>query len=174
MTIDEYTGARAATAHLLDLGHRSVHHIRGPKGWVDGEARVRGWKDEHRDRGLKPGRCLTGDWSPQSGHEAGRMLAADPDVTAVFAGNDPMAMGVLLALHEAGRRVPHDVSVVGFDDSPEAAFTIPPLTTVRQDFDELGRLSVRNLLATLAGEPTDDRPVAPTLVVRQSTAGPPS
>ena len=85
-----------------------------------------------------------------------------------------MAMGVLLALHEAGRRVPDEVSVVGFDDTPEAAFTIPPLTTVRQDFDELGRLSVRNLLATLAGEPTEDRLVAPTLVVRQSTSGPPA
>jgi DNA-binding LacI/PurR family transcriptional regulator len=170
--IDQYAGARVAAAHLLDLGHRTVHHISGPEGWVDGEARVQGWKDEHRARGLQPGRCLAGDWTPGSGYRTGTTLAADPEVTAVFAGNDSMAMGVLLALHDAGRRVPEDVSVVGFDDSPEAGFTIPPLTTVRQDFDELGRLSVHTLLATLAGEPTDPRPLTPGLVVRRTTASP--
>jgi DNA-binding LacI/PurR family transcriptional regulator len=94
-------------------------------------------------------------------------------VTAVFAANDHIALGLLWALHEAGRRVPEDVSVIGFDDIPESAFFTPPLTTVRQDFVELGRRAVGLILRVLAGEAEASVPlVEPTLVVRSSTAAP--
>ena len=172
--IDQYEGGRMATRHLLDLGHATVHHIRGPEGWVHGEDRTRGWEDELRQRGCEPGHCLTGDWSPQSGYEAARVLGSDPTTTAIFAGNDQMALGAQLALHDAGRRVPHDVSVVGYDDTTESAFFVPPLTTVRQDFTELGRRSVAKVLAMLSGEPSDHVLIEPELVVRRSTAPPPS
>ena len=117
---------------------------------------------------------LEGDWSAASGYEAGLTLAQDAEVTAVFAANDDMAIGVIRALVEADRSVPGDVSVVGFDDIPEAAFFRPPLTTVRQDFGELGRRALRLLVDTIcdhhsAGSPL---PVDPELVVRSSAARP--
>ena len=92
---------------------------------------------------------LVGDWSPRAGYELGRRLSGDPTVTAVFVANDQMALGLLRAMHEAGRAVPGELSVVGFDDIPEAAYFLPPLTTVRQDFIEMGRRSLRMLLATI-------------------------
>jgi DNA-binding LacI/PurR family transcriptional regulator len=118
----------------------------------------------------------TGDWSAASGHAAGlrlvgRRTAGEP-VTAVFTGNDQMALGVLRALAEAGLAVPGDVSVAGFDDVPEAGYYSPPLTTVRQDFTELGRRCVQALLARIAGAEPERRRVAPTLVVRASSAAP--
>ena len=117
---------------------------------------------------------LAGDWSARSGYEIGLQLARQPEVTAVFCANDHMALGLLRALGEQGRRVPEDVSVVGFDDIPEAAFFRPPLTTVRQDFGELGRRALRLLVDTIcdhhsAGSPL---PVDPELVVRSSAARP--
>ncbi|KJY24963.1 substrate-binding domain-containing protein, partial [Streptomyces sp. NRRL S-495] len=103
---------------------------------------------------------------------------AQPDVTAVLAANDQLALGLLRALHEAGRRVPEDVSVVGFDDIPEAAFFVPPLTTVRQDFEEVGRQCVARLLDRIDPPASEDAPVTavvvrPELIVRASTAAPP-
>ena len=172
--IDQVHGSRLVTTHLLDLGHRTVHHLRGPDDWLDAEARVVGWQRELRARGAAAPPCLVGDWSSASGYEAGRRLAADPEVTAVFAANDQMALGVLLALAEAGRAVPGDVSVVGFDDIPEAAYLIPPLTTVRQDFEALGRRCLRQLIALLEEAPAlPDGVLRPDLVVRASTAVPP-
>ncbi len=172
-SIDQEAGAVLAVGHLLDLGHRHVAHLAGPSDWVEAEQRRAGWRRAHEERGLLPGPELTGDWSPESGHRAGLLIAADPDVTAVFAGNDSMALGLLNALHERGRRVPEDVSVVGFDDLPEAAYFWPPLTTVAQDFAELGRRALAVALAAVRGE--DDAvldPIAPTLTVRRSTARP--
>jgi DNA-binding LacI/PurR family transcriptional regulator len=121
--------------------------------------------------GHRPMEPVAGDWSAESGYHAGLELAENPDVTAVFAANDQMAIGVLRALHEAGRSVPDDVSVVGFDDVPEAAYLIPPLTTVRQDFTAIGHEAISMLTAVIAGE-TDQAPslIDPELVVRASTA----
>jgi DNA-binding LacI/PurR family transcriptional regulator len=119
---------------------------------------------------------LEGDWSARSGHELAQRLAGDPEVTALFVANDQMALGALRALHEAGRRIPEDVSVVGFDDVPEAPYFTPPLTTVRQDFDEMGRRGLKLLLATIAapdGPPANDE-VVPELVVRASSGPPPA
>jgi DNA-binding LacI/PurR family transcriptional regulator len=114
-----------------------------------------------------------GDWSADLGHRVGLELARFLDFTAVFSANDQMALGLLSAFHERGVRVPEDVSVIGFDDIPEAAFYWPPLTSVRQDFAELGRRCVASLLSLIEGErPEASSPIAPQLVVRGSTAAP--
>ncbi len=169
--IDQVAGAELATTHLLDLGHERVAHITGPLDWVEAEMRRDGWHAAHRARGLEPGPELTGDWSAQSGYDAGRRIAGDPDVTAVFAANDTMALGLLRALHEAGRRVPDEVSVIGFDGIPDGAFYWPGLTTVNQDFADLGRRAVDLTLRALGGETSPGTGlVVPTLVRRDSTA----
>lgn len=171
--IDQQAGAELAVGHLLDLGHRHVAHVAGPADWVEADQRRTGWRHAHESRGLLPGPELAGDWSPASGHRAGLLIADDPQVTAVFAGNDQMALGLLNALHERGRRVPDEVSVVGFDDVPEAAYFWPALTTVSQDFAELGRRALSLALAAVRGDETATLdPIVPTLAVRRSTAAP--
>ena len=174
VTIDQEEGARRATSHLLELGHRTVHHISGPADWIDAEARQREWAEALRAHDAPTGRCLEGDWTARSGYDAGVQLAQDPAVTAVFAANDQTALGLLRALHQHGRSVPDDVSVVGYDDIPEAAYLVPPLTTIRQDLNEVGRRGVELLISLVAGTPTERHVVvAPELVVRASTAPPP-
>ena len=173
VTIDQFEGARIATRHLLDLGHRTVHHVAGPQSWIDATARMRGWSDALRAHPALRGGSVAGDWSAAKGYAAGRRLAADPKVTAVFAANDQTALGVIRGLHDAGRRVPEDVSVVGFDDTPESAYFLPPLTTIRQDFGEVGRRSVQLLLSLADGAPMNRHVIVPAeLVVRSSTAPP--
>ncbi len=171
VTIDNVGGAAQATRHLLDLGHETVHHVAGPDSWLDAQQRVEGWRSALQAAGAPEPDLLRGDWSARSGYEAGHRLARRPDVTAVLCANDPMALGLLRALTEGGRAVPDDVSVVGFDDVAEAAFFLPPLTTVRQDFGELGRRAVHLLLDRISGaEPGEVLPITPDLVVRASTA----
>jgi DNA-binding LacI/PurR family transcriptional regulator len=143
---DQSGGARSATQHLLDLGHRTVHHVAGPADSAPAQVRAEAWRATLDAAGSPVPEIVEGDWSAASGYDAGRRLAADPDVTAVFCANDEMAAGVLRALHEAGRAVPRDVSVVGFDDILLAEHLWPPLTTVVQDFDEIGRRLVARLL----------------------------
>jgi DNA-binding LacI/PurR family transcriptional regulator len=174
VAVDNIAGARSATEYLLSLGHRSVHFVSGPQTSLDGRERAIGWQQALAAAGLTPPPALTGDWSSRSGYELGRRLAAQPDVTAVFCANDQMALGVLRAMAEHGRPVPDDVSVVGFDDLPEAAYFCPPLTTVRQDFDELGRRALRLLVEKIAGASADgpQRPVSTELIVRASAAPP--
>jgi DNA-binding LacI/PurR family transcriptional regulator len=171
VAIDNMAGAARATQHLLDLGHETVHHLGGPPTWLDAQERADGWRATLRAAGAPEPELICGDWSARSGYEIGFRLGAMPEVTAVLCGNDQMALGLLRALAEHGRGVPSDVSVVGFDDIPEAAFFLPPLTTVRQDFGELGRRALRMLLARISGErhfpPT--LPIAPDLVVRASS-----
>ncbi|MGH3254534.1 MAG: LacI family DNA-binding transcriptional regulator [Streptosporangiaceae bacterium] len=173
VAIDNLSGAAQATQHLLDLGHETVHHIGGPDSWLDAQERVEGWRKTLRSAGAPEPDLLRGDWSARSGYEVGHRLATMREVTAVLCGNDPMALGLLRALAECGRGVPGDVSVVGFDDVPEAAFFLPPLTTVRQDFGELGKRALHLLLDRISGEhaPRPTRPIEPELVVRAS-AGP--
>ncbi|MEU6911809.1 LacI family DNA-binding transcriptional regulator [Streptomyces olindensis] len=167
--------ARAATEHLLDLGHATVHHLAGPQRWFAARDRLEGWRAALSARGRRQPPVLRGDWSAASGWAAGRELASRGDCTAVFAANDDMAIGVIRALTEAGLRVPDDVSVVGFDDIPVAAYVTPPLTTVRQPFDAVAREGLRLLLQAVEKPdaepaPANDPPVE--LVVRASTAPP--
>jgi DNA-binding LacI/PurR family transcriptional regulator len=172
--IDNVAGAMLATRHLLGLGHQTVHHIGGPGNWHDARDRIAGWRQELRAAGAPLPEMPRGDWSARSGYEAGRQLVARPEVTAVFCANDPMALGFLRAAAEAGRRVPEDISVVGFDDVPEAAYFSPPLTTVRQDFGALGEGALHLLMSqiTAGGEAPSPPPIAPELVVRSSSTAP--
>ena len=171
--VDQAAGARLATEHLIALGHTRIQHLAGPEGYLEAGARRAGFLAAMVRAGLAPGEELAGDWSAASGFAAGARLAQE--TTAVVAANDQMAIGLLAALADAGRAVPGDVSVVGFDDIPEAAFVRPALTTVHQDFAVIGRRAVEALLAQLApeGEVRDaDAPIPPRLVVRGSTAAP--
>jgi DNA-binding LacI/PurR family transcriptional regulator len=174
VAVDETLGARLATRHLLERGHASVWHISGPDGWLGTDARLRGWRAELAAARRVAHEVIAGDWSAGSGYRAGQVIARNPEITAVFAANDQMALGALLALREHGRAVPDEVSVVGFDDIPDAAFYQPPLTTVRLDFTEVGRRCVGRLLELIQGETLEPKPpVPPALVVRRSTGPPP-
>jgi DNA-binding LacI/PurR family transcriptional regulator len=190
VAIDNPAGATRATRYLLDLGHETVHHVAGPTHFLDAEERIEGWRSALRAAGAQEPPVMRGDWSARSGYEIGHQLADIAEVTAVFSANDQMALGLLRAFAERGRPVPDQVSVVGFDDIPEAAYFRPPLTTVRQDFGELGRRALHLLIDGIAGDnarPGDDParsggsgtpaarpalPVAPELIVRASAAPP--
>lgn len=172
---DQAGGARLATQHLLVQGHHSVWHLGGPPESVTAQAREHGWATTLADAGITAPPAVYGDWSAASGYHASAALAADTDVTAIFAANDQMALGCLRALREHGREVPTDVSVVGFDDTPEAPYAYPALTTISQNFARVGRECVAELLAEME-HPDTPRTATfiPTrLVVRSSTAAPP-
>ncbi|WP_246365696.1 LacI family DNA-binding transcriptional regulator [Nonomuraea rhodomycinica] len=170
---DQADGARRAVRHLLDLGHRTVWHVTGPHTSYAAQSRARAWRATLESAGRPVPEPLPGDWSAESGYAAGLALAGEPGCTAVFAANDQMALGLLRAFHERGRDVPGEISVVGFDDIPESAYFVPPLTTVHQDFAEVGRRCVRQVLAQIrdgqSSRPGTDL-VPTSLVVRRSTA----
>jgi DNA-binding LacI/PurR family transcriptional regulator len=149
VTVDQEDGARRAVEHLLGLGHRTVHHLAGPADQGAAVRRAAAWREALVRAGAPVPPPRAGDWSARSGYEVGRLLAADPDVTAVFAANDQMAVGAMRAFLEAGREVPADVSVVGFDDAPDSAYQVIPLTTVRQDFAAVSRRAVTALVAAI-------------------------
>jgi DNA-binding LacI/PurR family transcriptional regulator len=174
VTVDQVAGARAAVRHLLEAGHETVWHVSGPTEWFDSAGRIQGWRQTLQEAGREVPPLLSADWSAAEGYRAGQMLARMPEVTAIFAANDHLALGVLRALHERGRRVPHDVSVVGFDDVPEASYFIPPLTTVRQSFGDVARAALTLLLGQLKDETgAAETVIVPAqLVVRESVAPP--
>jgi DNA-binding LacI/PurR family transcriptional regulator len=173
VSVDQVEGARQATAYLLGLGHETVWHVSGPDDWLEAEGRREGWRAALSVAGRAIPEPLTGDWTPRSGYRAGKILAGRvAEVTAVFVANDQMALGLLRAFSEAGVKVPEQVSVVGFDDIPEAAYFTPALTTVRQDFGEVGRLSIGLLLKQIEpAEPfgREHLIVPPQLIARDST-----
>ncbi|WP_284978242.1 LacI family DNA-binding transcriptional regulator [Arthrobacter sp. fls2-241-R2A-200] len=169
--VNQRQGARLAVEHLVELGHTRIGHLSGPADWIDAAARIDGWRDAVTEAGLEPGAMIEGDWSAECGYRAGLSIAQERTVTALFVANDQMALGVLRAFHESGVQVPSDISVVGFDDQPESAYFIPPLTTVAQDFEELGRRSIDLLVERLeGGDPRPAVTVEPYLVVRSTTA----
>jgi DNA-binding LacI/PurR family transcriptional regulator len=178
VAVDQVAGARLATRHLLDLGHRTVLHVSGPDDWVDATARVKGWRTELTAAGRVAYDLIPGDWSADSGFQAGNILlsrirSGEQDITAVFVANDQMSLGLIRALHEGGIRVPEDISIVGFDDIPEAGHFLPPLTTIKQDFGAIGRRCVQMLIDTLNNRQTyPPDPIQPAMIVRSST-GPP-
>ncbi len=174
VSVDQRQGARLATEHLLGLGHETVWHIAGPNVWYEGVERVVGWREALVAAGAEVPPPVHGDWSAASGYAAAREVLANDGVTAIFVGNDSMALGTLHAMHELGLRCPEDVSLIGFDDYPEAAFFSPGLTTIRQDFDEIGRLSVSLLLDLIEKNisSTQHLVLEPQLVVRASAAPP--
>lgn len=170
--LDDESGGRSATEYLLSLGHRTVHHVAIPATRMR-SGRSWGWRKALREASSPVPRVIQAGYDPASGYEAGRRLAADPEVTAVLCGNDELAIGVIRALAEAGRRVPEDVSVMGFDDQPFAQMWLPPLSTVAQDFTDLGRRTFGLLVDWIeTGARPADSSAVPSLVQRASTASP--
>ncbi|WP_345645094.1 LacI family DNA-binding transcriptional regulator [Streptomyces tremellae] len=175
--VDQELGGRMVTSHLLAAGHRTVWHVAGPQNWLEAGARLRGWRRTLEEAGARVPPVIEGDWTPLSGYRAGqelagRALAGGAGLSAVFVGNDQMAVGVLRAFREAGIAVPGQVAIAGFDDIPEAEFLTPPLTTVRQDFTAVGEASIRLLVDRI--ESAGPRGAAqvviePRLIVRGST-----
>jgi DNA-binding LacI/PurR family transcriptional regulator len=172
VTSDHYAGAVAATLHLLELGHRSVFHIAGLLDAPDPRSCLAGWRDTLHASGADVPTAMIGDGGPEGGYELGGRLAPRRDVTAIFAASDQMALGILRALFEGRRRVPEEVSVVGFGGMPEGEFFSPPLTTIRQNFTEMGRRGAELLRAEIeAGRPARVHETIPTeLILRASTA----
>jgi LacI family transcriptional regulator len=176
--VDNHTGGHLATTHLLEQGNLQIGIITGPMTWWEARQRALGWSDALRQAGIEPTDALwsEGDWTAISG-EAGirRLLEQCPTLDAVFASNDQMALGALQALRRAGRRIPEDIAIVGFDDIPEAAYFFPPLTTVRQNMAEVGQQAIilldRVLQARRREESVDAAAFRgrPELIIRESS-----
>lgn len=169
---DQELGARLATRHLIELGHRQIVHLAGSQDWLDGQVRLRGWQSELSAASIPALPVRYGDWTGESGYEIGRKLVKDGLPTAIFIASDLMALGFIRALYEAGVSVPGDISVIGFDDNEFAAHVFPPLTTVRQSFATVGARCMEILLGLVEGVAVDVTPAVPTLVMRESTAPP--
>lgn len=173
VSFDQEAGARIATRHLIELGHTRIRHLAGPQDWKEAEDRMNGFLAELSDHDLPATAPLLGDWTADRGYDVGLRLLAHPDFTAVFASNDQMALGLMHAAAELGLTVPGDLSIVGFDDIPEAKHFAPPLTTIRQEFAWIGARAMDVLFAAIeGGEPPTIEFPAPQLIVRAST-GPP-
>ncbi|SEB41962.1 DNA-binding transcriptional regulator, LacI/PurR family [Paramicrobacterium humi] len=173
IAVDQIAGARVATRHLIELGHRHIYHLAGPQDWIEAESRMRGFLEEMSAHDVATTAPILGDWSSDFGYRAARELLRIRDFTAIFSSNDQMALGLMHAIRDGGLDVPGDISIVGFDDIPEAKHFWPPLTTVRQDFSELGRRAVSRLLDNLGEEGFDEAiTLEPQLIVRGSTAPP--
>ncbi len=173
---DQVQGSAGVVRHLLELGHQTVHHVAGPLDSGAAKVRAATWHRSLEQAGIRPPRLCRGDWTAASGYRIGRKIAVDPSITAVYCANDEMAFGLIRALHEAGRRVPHDVSVVGFDAIALTEFSWPPLTTVKVDFHRMGRELVRLVIEQMGsrtGRLQDSVMVPTELIVRRTTAPPP-
>jgi LacI family transcriptional regulator len=177
MSVDNRGGARAMVSQLLGLGHRRLALVNGPASNSDAAERRRGFRDALRAAGLSPDGAveIAGDFGEESGEAAGEEIARlSPRPTAVFAANDSMAIGVLIALKRAGVQVPAEIAVAGFDDIPVARFASPPLSTVQHDLRSLGERALARLLGEISGEGSSHaaREVLPfRLVLRESTGG---
>ncbi|MGN6127345.1 MAG: LacI family DNA-binding transcriptional regulator [Humibacter sp.] len=158
--------------HLVGLGHRDFMHIAGPENWPAARNRARAFSSALKRHGVELAQTVYGDWSAASGYTAVKALPENARFTAVLAANDQMALGAMLALQERGLSVPTDVSVTGIDDIPEAAYLMPPLTTVHLNSEEEGRVAFRNLLAQLKGETASPAMVEGRVILRKSTAAP--
>jgi LacI family transcriptional regulator len=175
VTFDNVKAGRMAAEYLLDLGHTGIAHISGPLKLRLARERLAGFQQAIEARGISSGLCVSGEgnWECMAGYKAMQIImTSDRRPTALFAANDRMAIGAIQVIHEAGLRVPDDISVVGLDDIELAAFQNPPLTTVRQSFTELATMAVRILLDILGGKESERRQIVvePSLVVRQSAA----
>lgn len=164
------TAVREATEHLVALGHRCIAHVGGPTPWPSARERARGWRDALDAAGLPAGPLLRSGWSAEGGYAAGASLSDRPEVTAVVAASDDIALGVIAAYAAAGLSVPRDLSVVGYDGTPSSAYFLPALTTVACDFRRLGERYVDALDVAFGGEPQTTTEPLTRLIVRASTA----
>jgi LacI family transcriptional regulator len=176
VSIANLDGAYAMVDHLVRLGHSEIAMIKGPKGNVDAEERLRGYRKALRDAGLEPRPALEiqGDFTESSGYQAAaEILQSSPRPTAVFAANDYTAIGLLSALHAAGIDVPQEMAVAGFDDIAISRYVNPPLTTVHVDAFELGQRAIRLWISTLhsASPASRSHEVLPTTLVVRNSCG---
>ena len=175
ISLDNFAGSRIATEHLIGLGHKNIIHISGPATWQDAEPRVRGYESAMISAGLSP-KVISADWLIETGYKIGLELDLDATkTTAIVAANDHLALGLMKAFKERSIAVPDRVSIVGFDDIPEAPFLDPALTTLRPDFEQLGKLAVGLILGSVSqSEAVDNQTLYPELILRNSTASPPT
>jgi LacI family transcriptional regulator len=169
VSVDNYSGGLLATRHLITQGCRNIGLIAGPLGWWEARQRKLGWRDALESVGLfrHDSFFIEGNWSAFSGeHGLTQLLTRHPEIDGVFVCNDRMALGALNAARQLGRRVPEDLAIVGFDDTPDAAYFYPSLTTVRQDIVELGRRAVRELGQVIEASQGDD-PISPEAIMLQ-------
>ncbi|MBV8378590.1 MAG: substrate-binding domain-containing protein [Verrucomicrobia bacterium] len=170
--IDQELGSRKATRRLLQLGHKKIAHLRGPVFWRAGRLRDVGWQKELKAARLPLGPVADGDWTAESGFKAAQELISNHwgKFTAVVVANDQMALGAIRAFEESSIHIPEQISLVGFDDIPEAGLFRPPLSTIKQDFASLGRLSIQCLTAQV--EPgranVSNHMIQPSFVERES------
>ena len=172
---DAQPGIAAAMDHLLALGHRNIWHVAGPTASYDARVRRDLWESSLRAQGLRVPHVYYGDWSARSGYQIGSHLAELNEATAIFAANDQMALGIVRAYADSGKSVPLDLSVVGFDDMTESDQFIPRLTTIRQDFAELGRRALNAVIDRIdrGQQHAPIEPVPTAFVERESTGVPP-
>jgi DNA-binding LacI/PurR family transcriptional regulator len=170
-TADSYHAARNATNHLVQLGHKNLLHVAGPGNWFDAVTRKQGFIDECVAAKVS-GKVIDADWSIATGYKIGNEIVLG-ETTGIFAANDHLALGILKAFAKRGIRVPEQVSVIGFDDIPEAEYFDPPLTTLRPNFSEIGRVAMGLMLGQLNSEAVEKTAaLIPELVIRSSTAKP--
>jgi LacI family transcriptional regulator len=175
LNFDNVEGARMATQHLLDLGHRHIGFISGQLQHPDAQERLRGYRLAIESAGIAfdPQLMIEGEYNEVSGLKAvGELLQRNPAMSAIFAGNDQMAAGALLGLHRHGLKVPQDISLVGFDDLPTSMYATPPLSTVHQPAYELGRLAASAMLQMLSGKTPGLEVPVPRLIQRESSQKP--
>ncbi len=181
VSVDNRNGAKQAVQHLLEQGRRKIGIITGPMTWWEARERYAGWQEALGEAGLEASLSLvvnSDDWSAVNGERGMRTLLAQvPDIDAVFACNDQIALGALSTTHQLGRRVPQELAIVGFDNIPEAAFLWPPLTTIYQHLVDLGRVAVKNLHEMIVSRQSQSEPLPPSftmlkpeLVVRASSS----
>jgi len=173
LRVDNFGGAREMVAHLASHGHRRIAIVRGPEQNQDAAERLRGYRAAVAEAGIAADALeVDGDFTEEAGYRAGQaLLAADPRPTAVFAGNDSMAIGLISALRQAGVSVPRDMAVAGFDDIPISRYLTPPLSSVRVSINELAARAMEQLVRAVAGENRHARiheTLATTLVIRDS------
>lgn len=168
VTIDDFEGAKKATNHLIDCGHTKIGHLSGPHGWLESEVRAKGFLETCRISGLDSPIVFGGSWEPESGYNLAAEIA-ESGVTGVFCANDQSAIGLMRGLHELDVAVPGDISIIGYDDMPESRYLNPPLTTIRPDFQQLGKRLMRMLVEELNGEVSVRKElIEPELIIRES------
>jgi DNA-binding LacI/PurR family transcriptional regulator len=171
--IDQYCGSQLATQHLLDLGHQQVAEISGPLNYHEALSRHTAFMDALTACGLSPAdSCEAAEWMPRDGYQAAnQLLNHGTRFSGLIISNDYLALGAMLALNERGLHIPEDISIVGFDDAPESAYYLPPLTTIRQDYEALGTESIHYLVELINNQEGSicQRVLVPQLIIRQST-----
>jgi len=181
VSVDNLNGAKQAVQHLLQQGRRNIGIITGPMAWWEARERYAGWQEALGEAGLEASFslvALSNDWSAVNGERGMRaLLEQAPEIDAIFASSDQIALGAMGIAHQLCRRVPQDLAIVGFDNTPESAYFWPPLTTIYQQLIDVGRIAVKNLHEMITARQSEREPllplstiVKPELIIRASSS----